>query len=261
MARVLVTGATGVLGRALVAVLAVRGHEVTGLSRRPPSQPHPAVTYVHGDVQTGAGVEEVVAAADAVIHAVSGRRRPIRVEIEGTLTVAAAAARSGVHFVYVSIVGVDENPFGYYKAKLQSERVVEASGDRWTIQRATQFHGLIDSLLSLPVFPVTRHLSFQPVDQTDLGRRLTDLVESGPSGRAEDFGGPEVMSVRELAAVRRRITGARARLLPVPVMGEALRAFDDGAQLCPGNRGGTRTWAEWLTERSPDDRRRKDRQQ
>lgn len=249
MARVLVTGATGVLGRALVGVLAARGHQVSGLSRRPPAQPHPAVTYVHGDVQTGKGVEDVVAGSDAVIHAVSGRRRPIRVEVEGTLTVVAAAARSDVHFVYVSIVGVDDNPFGYYKAKLQSERVVESSGRRWTIQRATQFHELVDTFLGYPVFPVTRHLCFQPVDVADLSRRLAGVVEAGPSGRVEDYGGPQVLSVRELAAARRRITGRTARLLAVPAVGETLQAFDDGVQLCPDRRSGTRTWEEWLAER------------
>jgi uncharacterized protein YbjT (DUF2867 family) len=247
VARVLVTGGTGVLGSALVRVLAGQGHDVVGLSRRPPAHPADGVRYVHGDVQTGEGVEEEAARSDAVVHAVSGRHRPIRVEIEGTLTVAAASARAGAHLLYVSIVGIDANPFGYYKAKLQSERVVEASGQRWTILRATQFHDLVDTFLGFPVFPVTRHLRFQPVDVGDVSRRLAQLVAAGPSGRADDFGGPEVAPLRDLAAARRRITGRRARLVPVPVVGETLLEFDEGAHLCPDHRSGTRTWEEWLT--------------
>ena len=67
-----------------------------------------------------------------------------------------AARQAGrPHLVYISIVGVDRVPVGYYKSKLEAERLVEDSGLPWTVLRATQFHQLIlrgcDLLARLPV--------------------------------------------------------------------------------------------------------------
>ena len=150
--------------------------------------------------------------------------------------------------IYVSIVGVDRHRIPYYKAKWEAEQMVEVSGARWTIQRATQFHDLLDSFMALPVFLRTRHLAFQPVDAGEVSARLADLVDAGPSGRAPDFGGPEVLSVRELADARRRLVGRAPRLVPVPAVW-ALKDFDAGHHLCPDHRDGTVTWSEWLRQR------------
>lgn len=250
MAKVLVTGGTGTLGSALAARLAARGHEVTALARRVPPEDErdPRATYVHGDVLRGEGVDEAAAGAEAIVHAVTPpMRRSLESEMAGTATVVSVARRTGAHLVYVSIVGVDRNPYPYYRAKLAAERVVERLGERWSIQRATQFHDLVDRFLGLAVTPVTPHLAFQPVDTGDLSERLARLVEEGPAGRAEDFGGPEVVAVGELAAERRRAGRTRSRLVPLPAVG-FLRAFDRGEHLCPDHRAGRRTWREWLTD-------------
>jgi uncharacterized protein YbjT (DUF2867 family) len=162
--------------------------------------------------------------------------------------VVTAARGAGAHLIYVSIVGVDKMRFGYYRAKDDAEKLVESGGGRWTIQRATQFHDLVDRFLGWRVFPVTTHLSFQPVDTGDVSDRLADLVEVGPSGRAEDFGGPAVVPLRALAAARRRITGSGTVLVPVPAVG-LLQDFDRGRHLCPDHAHGRVTWEEWLENR------------
>src|SRR3712207_7965014 len=73
---------------------------------------------------------------------------PIRtrhVDVEGTERLLGVAGRAGVsHFHFISVVGVDRNPyFPYYRLKLETERIVERSEVPWTILRATQFHGFI----------------------------------------------------------------------------------------------------------------------
>ena len=187
-----------------------------------------------------------MAGVDTVVHAATARRHVRAVEVEGTANVVAAARESGAHVIYVSIVGVDAMRFPYYRAKWAAEQVVESGGALWSIQRATQFHELLDMFLGWRAFPSTARMSFQPVDIADVSDRLADLVESGPTGRAEDFGGPAVVPLRELDDIRRRIRGRGARLVPVPAVG-FLKDFDQGLHLCPDHAGGRRTWEEWLT--------------
>jgi nucleoside-diphosphate-sugar epimerase len=168
-----------------------------------------------------AGLLEAVTGVQAVIHAATSPfRRAKATEVGGTRRVLHAAESAGAHLVYPSIVGVDQISATYYQAKWLAEQLVE-SGGRWTIQRATQFHPMIDRMLSHRLFPVTRHLAFQPVDAGELAERLIDLVEAGPAGRAEDFGGPKVLS---------------------------LRAMDAGRHLCLSQASRRVTWQTWLTD-------------
>jgi len=204
-------------------------------------------TSVRGDVRRGEGRDEAMAGVETVIHAATSPVLSRAVEVEGADKVAAAAAKAGAHVVYVSIVGVDMMKLSYYRAKSDAETRVESAGARWTIQRATQFHDLVDRFLGWRVFPVTENLSFQPVDTGDLSERLADLVDAGPSGRADDFGGPEVIGLRELAATRRRVTGRGTLLVPVPAVGP-LADFEKGRNLCPDHAEGRITWEEWLTK-------------
>ena len=253
MATVLVTGGTGSLGSQLVPRLVARGHTVRSFSRH--GRPNgggaaPAVegvSYTQGDVRSGAGLSEASVGVDALIHAVTSPRLSRAVELEGTANVVTAAEKAGAHLIYMSIVGVDTMSYSYYRAKHDAEKVVESASARWSIQRATQFHELLDRFLGWKIFPVTKNLSFQPVDTGDVSERLADLVEAGPSGRAEDFGGPSVVPLRQLAATRRRITGRAAILVPIPPVGP-LKDFDQGRHLTPDHAAGRVTWEDWLTK-------------
>jgi uncharacterized protein YbjT (DUF2867 family) len=248
MAKVLVTGGTGMLGRQLVPRLVQRGHDVRVLSRKPAAHLPEEASWLQGDVLDQGGIRAAVSGMDVVVHAASSpARKARRTEVDGTAHVVDALSGTRAHIIYVSIVGVDRHRFPYYRAKLAAERVVESSQSTWTIQRATQFHDLMDLFLGYPVLPVTQNMRFQPVDAGEVADRLADLVEGGGSGHAPDFGGPEVMPIRELADIRRRETGRRARLIRLPALG-FLRDFDDGKHLCPDNRSGRRTWLEWLRD-------------
>lgn len=251
MGNVLVTGGTGVLGTHLGRDLQQRGHDVRVLSRSDRPVLAAGVSAVQGDVRSGAGLEAAVADVDCVVYAATSPfRRARKTEVDGAANVLAAATRAGVdHLVYVSIVGVDNQRFiPYYRAKWAAEQVVEQAPTPWTIQRITQFHELLDQFLRLPVTVRTPDLSFQPIAAADAAIRLADLVDTGPTGRADDIGGPEVLNIRELAAQRHDITGKRTRLLPAPRVGP-LRALDSGANLAGADRAfGTFTWREWLEQ-------------
>jgi uncharacterized protein YbjT (DUF2867 family) len=245
LAEILVTGGTGSLGRRLAPVLIERGHRLRLLSRHPERGSSGAET-VRGDVLTGEGLRDAVAGMDTVIHAATSSRRGVReTEIVGTRNVVDAIGSSETHLIYVSIVGIDRHRLRYYRAKLEAERMIAASDLRWTIQRATQFHDLLEMLLGYPVFVSTPNMSFQPVDPGEVSVRLADLAEAEPAGRAPDFGGPEIRRIKDLARTRREITGRRARLVPLPRVGP-VADFDRGLQLAPEHREGRITWEEWL---------------
>jgi uncharacterized protein YbjT (DUF2867 family) len=199
-----------------------------------------------GDIRTGEGLASALDGVDTVIQAVASTRNQKATELEGMRTL--LAARGDRHVINVSIVGVDRHPFAYYRTKLEAEQLLEQSGGRWTIQRATQFHDLVDRFLALPVFAKTAHLRFQPVATDDVSARLAELVAAGPGGHAPDFGGPEILSMDDLNQIRTRTTGKRARLLPVPAIG-FLKAFDQGIHLAPDHLSGTQTWEAWLRAR------------
>lgn len=247
MTAVLVTGASGTLGTALVAGLANRGHDVRALVRRTPAGFPPAVQVVRGDVRKPADLAQALTGAKTVIHAATSPFRQAKVtELDGTRAVLAAAEQAGAHVIYPSIAGVDQLGGTYYEAKWQAEQLV-AAGRRWTIQRATQLHPTLDRMLSHRLFPVTAHLAFQPLDADDFADCLVGLVDAGPVGRAEDIGGPQILSLRDLAATRRAATGSRTVLIPVPARGP-LRALDAGHHLCPDHARGKITWQQWLSQ-------------
>lgn len=263
---VLVTGGTGTLGRAVVRRLTDDGHRARVLSRRPrPGGAGSGGTgpeWAKGDLVSGEGLDAAVAGAGSVVHcATTGGRG----DVVGTDRLAEALRRSGgsPHLVYVSIVGVDLVPFFYYRAKLEAERVVQDSGLPWTILRATQFHDLIARLTTaqrhLPFALFPAGLSFQPVDVTEVADRLVGLALAPPAGRAEDMGGPEVRTSRELAQLTLHAYGRRRPLVPLPLAGKAARAYKAGHHTTPGHATGRRTYAEYLVRAAAaargDDRR------
>ena len=247
MAVVLVTGASGTLGTELVAGLASRGHDVRALVHRTSAGFPAAVQVARGDVRNPADLAQAFTGVQTVIHAATSPFRQAKAtELDGTRAVLAAAEHAGAHVIYPSIVGVDQLGGTYYQAKWQAEQLVTAAR-RWTIQRAAQLHPTLDRMLSHRVFPVTAHLAFQPLDAGDLADCLVGLVDAGPTGRAEDIGGPQVIALRDLAAARRAATGSRTLLIPVPARGP-LRTLDAGHHLCPDHARGKITWQQWLSQ-------------
>jgi len=244
VALVLVTGGTGMLGSLVVRRLVEEGHEVRVLSRTDGPTQEGATRWV-GDVRTGVGLPAAFEGAEVVVHAASNPRRRVReTEVVGTTNVLAAARSNSSHVIYVSIVGVDRHRFPYYRAKRSAERLVESYEDTWAIQRATQFHQLLAFFFSYGVFFRTPHLAFQPIHPGDVADRLVSLVGSRATGHAAELGGPEVLGIRELVEVKRRCTGKRTLLVPLPAV-SWLGDFDRRAHCTPEHAEGTTTWEQW----------------
>ena len=243
MRPVFVTGGTGTLGRAVVARLLDAGREARVTSRRPG-----AATAV-ADLLSGAGVDEAVAGAEAVVHCATTNGAA---DVAVTRTLVDAARRAGTpHVVFISIVGVGRIPLGYYRAKLAAERVIEDAGLGWTILRATQFHDLVARLWRVqrrsPVIVSPAGTSIQPIDVRDVAARLVELATGPPAGRVPDLGGPEARDARDLARAYLRATGRRRAVVPVRFPGPVAAAYRRGHHLTVPQPG--TTFEEFLAER------------
>ncbi|WP_328441594.1 NAD(P)H-binding protein [Streptomyces sp. NBC_00444] len=244
MTTILVTGGTGTLGRHVTERLRADGHEVRVLSRH--SRPY-AVDLREG----GTTLDAAVAGVDAIVHCASSPRGGDEQAAERLI---AAAHRAGVgHLVYISIVGVDRVPFGYYKSKLAVERLVGDSGLDWTVLRTTQFHDLLGqvfgALAKPPVMLLPAGVSDQPIEVAEVANRLAELAAGAPAGRVEDMGGPEVRSLESLARAYLAATGRKRRIMNVPLAGKAYRAFRAGGHLAPELAVGKGTFEEYLAAR------------
>ncbi|MFC4504591.1 MULTISPECIES: SDR family oxidoreductase [Streptomyces] len=245
MTTILVTGGTGTLGRRLAERLRTDGHEVRVLSRH--SQPY-GVDLREG----GPGLDAALVGVDTVVHCAS---TPLGGDERAAANLIAAARTAGVrHLVYISIVGVDRVPFGYYRMKLGVERLLEESGLGWTVLRATQFHDLLlrlfEGLARVPVMFLPAGVSDQPVEVAEVADRLVELAVGAPAGRVEDMAGPEVRTFESLTRAYLRASGKRRRLVHVPLWGAAYRGFRAGGHLAPERAVGKGTFEEYLAARS-----------
>lgn len=121
MKRVLVTGASGFVGRRLCASLAAHGWQVRAALRNPSLAPPGNNIEVHPipDIGPDTDWSAALAGVDAVVHlaarvhvmhetAMEGLQRHRRVNTEGTAALARAAARAGVQrFIYLSSIKVN----------------------------------------------------------------------------------------------------------------------------------------------------------
>ena len=282
MQRVLVTGGTGTLGRAVVDTLVKSGYTVRVLSRRVRPPQAPDVEWAQADLATGDGLAAAVAGVDTIIHAATNAPaaaapagEPARigaagpagfgralgafrggktesVDVEGTERLLAAARAAGVgHFIYVSIVGIEHVPLAYYRHKLAAEARVRQGGVPWSIMRATQFYTLADMVLGmltrLPLVPLPADFRFQPCDPRDVAVWLGQAVAAGPRGRLPDFAGPAVYTLGDLAQTWLAARGMLRRIVRVRLPGRAGAALRAGV-LTGGAQQGRITWAEWLGE-------------
>jgi uncharacterized protein YbjT (DUF2867 family) len=240
MTTILVTGATGTLGRPTVERLREAGHDVRALSRGT------GPGLVTGDLLTGAGLSAALAGAATVLHLSTGKR-----DVAAAQNLVGAARQAGVaHLVLISIVGIDDIPFPYYRGKVAIESVVVGSGLPFTILRATQFHQFIEGgFTAQRMLPVIFAPSFsvQPVAVEEVADRLTDLAGGDPAGRVADLGGPQKRSIRDLANAWRRAVHSRRAVVPLSLPGKTFAAFAAGhGMTASGSDGGTVTFDEYL---------------
>ncbi|RBY83750.1 NAD(P)-dependent oxidoreductase [Geodermatophilus sp. TF02-6] len=181
--RVLVTGASGMLGRATARALLARGDEVTVLQRRPSGLP---CREVLGDVADAGVVARAAQGRDAVVHLaakvdVTGPwAEYARANVQGTRTVVAACRAADVsRLVHVSSPSVAHAGAALVGAGAEPADPARARGHYSRSKAVAELDALTADSESLAVLAVRPHLVWGPGDPQLVGR----IVERARAGR------------------------------------------------------------------------------
>jgi nucleoside-diphosphate-sugar epimerase len=252
-AAVLVTGASGFIGRWVVRLLSERQVATVALTRSA-SIESPGVVSINGDLLDPDALDRAMKGVDRVVHlaAATGKASLAemeRVNVGGTRTLVEACVRNGVRrIVHVSSIAVtysDLSDYPYGRSKLSAEQVVKESDLDWTIVRPTVVLGpdspALGPFRSLAAGPALMvpgggRVKVQPIDVRDVARSLVDFV-TGPAavGEIVELGGPEQLPMRELLGrVRKQAGKGVGPMVPIPL--GLLRGVARVAEMALGTR-------------------------
>lgn len=242
--KIAVAGATGAIGRVVVALAVSEHHEVVEISR---SQ--------GVDLLDLEALEHALVGVEAVIDT---SQSPSLEEHAATAFFQRAATNLGIaasgagvrRTVVLSIVGADRSPdYGYYVAKIKQEHAVREHAPGPVILRATQFHDFAGQMLDWSRNGDTAAIldvPSQPVATEEIARLLLDLAtgtETAPADGVIELAGPKrewlVDQVRQLVAHRHEQVTITPAVAPA--------SMSNGSMLPgPGARLRGPTYAQWL---------------
>ena len=232
---VLVVGAGGNLGRALVTTLREAGHPVRAAVRSDAAAAAvtaPGVETVRADLRDRASLDLACKGAAAVItaaHALPGRgdNGPRQVDDLGHRHLLAAARDARIdHFLYVSAcyVGPD-HPIDFFRIKHATEQRVKAAGLPWTIVRGAAFMETQNDFVGQRILDTGKAMV---AGRGDLPMNLVSvrdvayycelaLREPRLRERLIEVGGPQELTQHQVLDTYERITGAAVKRTTMPV--------------------------------------------
>jgi uncharacterized protein YbjT (DUF2867 family) len=226
---ILVTGATGKQGGAVLRHLRERGFTVRALTRNPDKSAARELVSKGAEVVRG-DLEDVPSLRRALdgVHGVFGVQTPYEAGVEAETrqgkNLADAAQRSGVsHFVYTSVGAADQQTgIPFFDNKYQIEEHLRALGMPYTILRPVFF---MENLLGVAgairegtlAFPLTPDRTLQMIAVDDIGAFAAIAFEHSQKwlGRVLELAGDEI-SMKDLAALLSRTLGREVRYVQVP---------------------------------------------
>ena len=240
MVTVLVTGATGFIGRRLVPALIDAGHDVRAMTRRPEAYDGPGEA-VGADVSDRASLDEALRDVDVAIYLVHSLDDPDfeRKDAEAARTFSAAAAAAGVEqIVYMGGLGDDDDDLSaHLRSRREVEHLLGQDGVPVTVLRAAIVvgHGGISweitrqLVKNLPAMVVPKwvHTRTQPIALDDVVRYIAGVVDDERAlGRVFEIGGTEQLTYLEMMRVAAESMNGRAiPIITVPVLTPRLSSY------------------------------------
>jgi uncharacterized protein YbjT (DUF2867 family) len=229
----LLTGATGLVGSAVLRRLTARGEVVRCLVRDPRrlGAERVRVQLAIGDLSDPASWRHALRGVRTVVHLAATERDQPRATIEeidglAALRLLRAAERAGAErFVWLTrLCATPHHRSRVHRAKALAERAVAASGLSTTTLAGSLVYApgdrrlqRIERLALLPVVPLlgAGRARTQPIWADDVADCILAALDDAP-GRFE-LAGPDVLTHRDVARLVLRATHRRRRLLPVPL--------------------------------------------
>jgi NADH dehydrogenase len=241
---ILLTGATGTVGSALLRRLTADGRPVRALVRdqRRLGEQRVRVQIALGDLSDPPSFRNALRGVHTVVHLAASIRDQPRGSIEelnalATLRLVRAAERAGVErFVFFSALGASHHSrTRFFRAKALAEEAVEASPLETTVFHPSIIYTpgdpwltLLDRLSRLPAMPVSGsgRAVFEPIWAEDVADAVMRGLANG-SGSAYELAGPELLSYDDIVRAALRSEHRRRRLLhvPLPVVRGSLRVL------------------------------------
>lgn len=251
LSRILVTGATGFIGRPLAAALAAQGHHVRAVVRRDGVGIAGAEPVVVPDLLDETRWPPLLAGIDTVIHLAAlshtgGKSEADYDRINRRLTeiVIGAARTSGItRFIFISSVRAQSGPSAdrrlterdaaqptdaYGRSKLAAEEALQRSGLPYTILRPVLVYGprpkgnlrlllqLACSPLPLPFASATQPRSLLALDNF-ISAVLHCLATPATTNEIFLLADRETVSLLKIITIWRRALGLKTRLFPFPL--------------------------------------------
>ncbi len=231
---ILLTGATGTVGSALLRRLTAEGRPVRALVRdqRRLGDQRVRVQIALGDLADPPTFRNALRGVDTVVHLAASIRDQPRGSIEelnalATLRLLRAAEGAGVErFLFFSAMNASHHSrTRFFRAKALAEEAVEESPLQTTVFRPSIVYTpgdpwlrLLDRLSRLPAVPVSGsgRALYQPVWAEDVAEAVMAALSNG-STSTFDLAGPDVLSYDDIVRTVLRAEGRRRRLLHVPL--------------------------------------------
>lgn len=225
-ADILITGAAGKTGRAIIKALVGRGVTVRALVRRA-EQGHAAQELgaqeaIFGDMRDAAAWQSACAGVRALYH-ICPNVSPDEMMI-GQTAIAAAQAAGVERFVYHSVLHPQVEAMPHHWLKLRVEEFLFASGLAYTIlQPAAYMQNVLaqwERITTQGVYPVPYPASTRlgMVDLADVAEAAAlVLTEAGHAGSIYELAGPEALTQTEVAAILGQQLGHPVRVEVVPL--------------------------------------------
>lgn len=197
---IVVTGATGNVGRPLVQALVAAGEQVTAVARTAPSGAESdGVRRVRADLAEPEGLKSALDGAKALFLLTSGDFSGAGGDLSGVLDLARGYGIERVVLLSSQGVGTGRHPGGY-------EQAVERSGLPWTVLRPGGFHS--NALMWAEAVREERtiaapfaDIALPTIDPADIAEvAAVALTESGHEGATYELTGPEAISPRQQGA-------------------------------------------------------------
>lgn len=240
--RVLVTGATGFVGRRLVRALLAEGVAVRCLSRRADADLPAGADIVTGDLLDRESLHKALSGVETayyLVHAMAEQRAGFeRRDREAAENFVSVAERQGVkRVIYLGGLGEEGAQLSEHLAsRLEVGKILKRGSFKTTFLRAAVIIGagsasfeMIRWLVDLlPVMVTPRWVSTrcQPIAVRDAIAYLVGcLKDERTAGRTFDIGGPEILSYREMMERYAAMKNSHVFMVPVPFLTPRLSSY------------------------------------